>query len=324
MKTLNSTAKISPGASPNSLPTKKKSLFKRLYAQKELQLMVLFGLVFVFIFRFLPAYGLQLAFKELIPGRSIGDSPWVGLKHFQDFFSSGYAGIVFYNTFVLSFLRILFGFPLPIIFALLLNEIASKRARSLVQGISYLPHFMSWVICSSVLFTIFAGNGGTINFVLMKLGIIHQQINWFSEPKYFWPLLIITDNWKEVGWGAIIYVAAIAGIPNDIYESASLDGAGKLKQALYITIPCIMPTVVIMLVLRLGNILDAGFDQILILRNSAIGSASYILDVYVYDTGIQAARYGYATAVGLFKSVVGFVFIWLSNSFAKKYDMGIW
>lgn len=139
--------------------------------------MVLFGLVFVFIFRFLPAYGLQLAFKELIPGRSIGDSPWVGLKHFQDFFSSGYAGIVFYNTFVLSFLRILFGFPLPIIFALLLNEIASKRARSLVQGISYLPHFMSWVICSSVLFTIFAGNGGTINFVLMKLGIIHQQIN---------------------------------------------------------------------------------------------------------------------------------------------------
>jgi putative aldouronate transport system permease protein len=177
MKTLNSTAKISPGASPNSLPTKKKSLFKRLYAQKELQLMVLFGLVFVFIFRFLPAYGLQLAFKELIPGRSIGDSPWVGLKHFQDFFSSGYAGIVFYNTFVLSFLRILFGFPLPIIFALLLNEIASKRARSLVQGISYLPHFMSWVICSSVLFTIFAGNGGTINFVLMKLGIIHQQIN---------------------------------------------------------------------------------------------------------------------------------------------------
>jgi putative aldouronate transport system permease protein len=324
MKVSDPIVQMSPSSSGTSTLLKKKSLIKRMLAQKELQLMVLFGLVFVVIFRFVPAYGLQLAFKELIPGRGISDSPWVGLKHFRDFFASGYAGIVFYNTFALSFLRILFGFPLPIIFALLLNEISSNRTRSIVQGVSYLPHFMSWVICSSVLFTIFAGSGGTINVLLIKLGILHQAINWFSEPSYFWPLLIITDNWKEMGWGAIIYVAAIAGIPNEIYESSRLDGASRLKQALYITLPCIMPTVVIMLVLRLGNILDAGFDQILILRNSAIGSASYILDVYVYDTGMQAARYGYATAVGLFKSIVGFIFIWISNSFARKYDMGIW
>ncbi|NLW01533.1 MAG: sugar ABC transporter permease [Clostridiales bacterium] len=302
----------------------KRNFWGQLMKQKELQIMVIIGMLFIIVFRFVPIYGIQLAFKELLPGKGIWDSPWVGMKHYKDFFYGGYFSSVMYNTIMLSFLRIILCFPVPIIFALLLNEIKSSKSRSLIQGISYLPHFLSWVIVFGVISSVFSRDTGVLNGLLMDLGIIEKPIHFFGMPKLFWPLMIITDIWKNTGWNAIIYMAAIAGIDPQLYESAVIDGANRFKQVIHITIPLLMPTIVILLILRVGAILDAGFDQILVFRNPIVYEKANVIDIYVYDVGLLQGRYSYATAVGLFKSVVGFILIWISNYFANKQEMGIW
>ena len=302
----------------------KKSLISRLLAQKELQLMVIPGILLLIVFKYLPIYGLQLAFKSFDITRSIWESEWVGFQHFYEFFTSPYFGEVMRNTVGISLLKIVFTFPVPIIFALLLNEIESSKARSFVQGISYLPHFISWVVCYGLISVVISKDGGTINSILLNLGLIEEPIHFIGESKYFWPILIITDNWKEMGWGAIIYMAAISGVDPQIYESAEIDGANRLQKTIYITIPSILPTIVIMLVLRMGSILEAGFDQIFVFRNPMVGDVSNIIDTYVYDAGIKQGRYDYATAIGMFKSVVAFFMVWASNWVANKNEMGIW
>jgi len=303
---------------------KKKSFIVRFSKQIPLQIMVLIGMAFIVFFRFVPIYGLQLAFKELIPGKGIWDARFVGFKHFEDFFLSGNAGRVLGNTLGLSFLKILISFPMPILFALLLNEIQSYRARSLVQGISYLPHFLSWVVVMGVVSGILQREGGVINGMLMGLGMIKDPIHFLGEPKLFWPVLILLEVWKGTGWSAIVYMASISSIDPQLYEAARVDGAGKFRQILNITLPAIMPTVAIMLILRVGSILDAGFDQILVFRNSITHDKASILDVYVYDVGSKQGRFGYATAVGLFKSVVGLIMVSTSNMIARHFEMGLW
>ncbi|MFV0399025.1 MAG: ABC transporter permease [Oscillospiraceae bacterium] len=304
---------------------KRKSPFLgRLKKQTSLQLMVWFGLAFIIVFRIFPIYGMQLAFKELLPGMSIAQSPWVGLKHFENFFYSGAFTQVMANTITLSLAKILIGFPIPVIFALLLNEIRSHRAKSLVQGISYLPYFLSWVVIFGVTNGLLAMQGGVINDLLMAMGIIQSPIHFLGTPSMFKPLMVILDVWKEAGWGAIIYMAAIAGIDEQLYEAARVDGAGRLRQIFAITLPLIMPTVVIMLILRVGNILDAGFDQILVFRNAITHDVANILDIYVYDIGLKQGRFGYATAVGLFKSIISFGLVYGTNKIASRYDMGFW
>ncbi|MGI6200498.1 MAG: ABC transporter permease [Christensenellales bacterium] len=309
-------------------PKKKKPFFQRLWAQRELQLMVLPGLILVIVFRFFPIYGLQLAWKDFAAQLGIWASPvadpWY--KHFMDFFADKYFGQVMYNTICLSLLKIVFGFPMPILMAMLLNEVKSNKIKSLVQGISYLPHFISWVICYGILAQIFARDGGTINSILQALGLQDKEnpIFWFGEPSKFWGLMICFDIWKETGWSAIIYMAAIAGVDAEIYEAARIDGANRFKQAWYITLPSIIPTVVIMLILRTGSVLDTGFDQLLVFRNSIVADPARTLDLYVYDVGMQQGRYGYATAVGLFKSLVAFILVFTTNKIASKAEMGIW
>ena len=299
-------------------------LLVRLLRQKELQLMVIPGILLIIVFRFFPIYGLQIAFKELNPVLGVWGSPWIGWKNFHDFIFSPVFANVMYNTIMISLLKLAFTFPVPILFALLLNELRSGKARTLFQGISYLPHFMSWVICAGVFASIFAKDGGTLNNLLLAVGLISEPIHFMGEPKLFWPILIVLQNWKEMGWSAIIFMAAIVGIDSEIYDSAKIDGANRYQQMFSITLPCILPTVAILLILRVGHILDAGFDQILVFRNPLVADVANIIDTHVLDTGIQHGRFGYATAVGMFKSVIGFLLILLSNHFARKQNMGIW
>jgi putative aldouronate transport system permease protein len=229
-----------------------------------------------------------------------------------------------YNTIVLSLANIIIGFPIPVIFALLLNEFKRRSTKTILQAISYLPYFFSWVVVFGVMNGVLAFQGGIVNNVLQALRIIQEPVNFLATPLLFKPLMVVLNIWKEAGWGAIIYTAAIAGIDEQLYEAAKVDGAGRFRQILSITIPLIMPTVAIMLVLRCGAILDAGFDQILVFRNAVTHDVANILDIFVYDIGLRQGRFGYATAVGLFKSVIGFGMVLGANKVASRYGMGFW
>jgi putative aldouronate transport system permease protein len=298
------------------------SLLSTLRKQASLQIMALIGLAFLIFFRIVPIYGLQLAFKELLPGFTIQRSPWVGLKHFSNFFMSGDFALVMRNTITLSLAHLIVGFPVPIIFALLLNDIRVQKIKAVIQGISYLPYFLSWVVVFGVLNGILAFQGGVLNSILLALRLIREPISFLGTPIIFKPLMVVTAIWKDAGWGAIIYTAAIAGIDEQLYEAARVDGAGKFRQIISITIPLIIPTVIIMFILRCGAILDAGFDQILVFRNPVTHNTANILDIFVYDVGLQQGRFGYATAVGLFKSVVSFCMVFGANKLASRHNMG--
>jgi putative aldouronate transport system permease protein len=298
------------------------NLLGTLRKQASLQIMALIGLAFLVFFRIVPIYGLQLAFKELLPGFTIQRSPWVGLKHFNNFFMSGDFALVMRNTITLSLAHLAIGFPIPIIFALILNEIRVQKIKAVIQGISYLPYFLSWVVVFGVLNGILAFQGGVLNSILLGLHLIREPISFLGTPALFKPLMVITAIWKDAGWGAIIYTAAIAGIDEQLYEAARVDGAGKFRQIISITIPLIIPTVIIMFILRCGAILDAGFDQILVFRNPVTHGTANILDIFVYDVGLQQGRFGYATAVGLFKSIVSFCMVFGANKLASRHGMG--
>jgi putative aldouronate transport system permease protein len=292
--------------------------------QLGLQLMVLIGMGFIIFFNFVPFYGIQLAFKELMPAKGIWGSPWVGLKHFRDFINSMHFSEVMTNTIGLSFLKILFAFPAPIIFALLLSEIKSYRGRSLIQGVTYIPHFLSWVIFYGVVASILARDGGSLNSLLLALGIIKEPIHFLASVKLFWPLMILLDIVKETGWSTILYMAAIAGVDPQLFEAARVDGASRFKQILHITLPGLIPLVVTLLILRVGSILNAGFDELLVFRNNIVFDKANIIDIYVMDTGLVQGRFGYATAVGLFKSAIGFILVYSANKLASKFDQGLW
>lgn len=298
-------------------------LAKKIRRQLPYLIMVWIGLAFVIFFRFVPIYGIQLAWKDLIPGMSIADSPWVGWKHFQQFFAYGSFATIMTNTLVLSFAKILFGFPAPIIFALMLNEIRSTGVKSVVQAVSYLPHFISWVVIYGIMSNILGREGGTLNSILMSLGIVNEPIHFLGSINLFWPLMVILDIWKECGWSAIIYMAAMASIDPTLYEAAVVDGASKWRQIISITLPCIVPTIITLLILRVGGILNAGFDQLMSFRNNIVWDKANIIDVYVNDVGLTQGRFGYATAVGLFQSVVGFIMVMGTNKLANRADMGI-
>ena len=300
-----------------------RKLGKTIKRQLPYLVMVWIGLAFVVFFRFVPIYGIQLAWKELIPGMSIVESPWVGWKHFHQFFAYGSFATIMTNTLVLSFAKIIFGFPAPIIFALMLNEIRSSSVKSVVQAVSYLPHFISWVVIYGIMSNILGREGGTVNSVLMSLGLISEPIHFLGSVNLFWPLMVILDIWKECGWSAIIYMAAMASIDPTLYEAAVVDGASKWRQIISITLPCIVPTIITLLILRVGGILNAGFDQLMSFRNNIVWDKANIIDVYVNDVGLTQGRFGYATAVGLFQSVVGFIMVMGTNKLANRADMGI-
>lgn len=293
------------------------SLLRRLLAQRHIQMMALLGLAWMIVFNYIPMYGIIIAFKEFNIVKSISSAPWVGLEHFKEFFAADDFWIVMKNTLGISFLKLFIGFPLPILFALFLNEVRSIRYKKLVQTISYLPHFLSWVILGGIL-TNWLADVGIINNILMGLGLIREPISYLAEPSYFWGIVVTSDIWKELGWSAIIYLAAVASISPEMYEAATIDGAGRFQKMWYITLPSIKATISILFILAVGGVLNSNFDQILVLRNTLNESASNVIDIYVYHTGMLNGRYSYSTAVGLFKSVIALILLLVANKVTKK------
>ncbi|MFD3259690.1 ABC transporter permease [Paenibacillus lentus] len=290
---------------------------RKLYRQRHIQVMALLGIAWIILFNYVPMYGIIIAFKDYRIIKSIAEAPWVGFEHFKAFFEDDNFGNVMKNTLGISLIKLIIGFPLPIIFALFLNEIRSIRFKKAIQTISYLPHFLSWVVLGGILATWLA-DVGIINNILLALNLIKEPISYLAEPDYFWGIIITSDIWKELGWSAIIYLAAISSVSPDLYEAATIDGAGRFQKMWYVTLPSIKSTISILFILAVSGVLNSNFDQILVLRNALNESASNVIDIYVYQTGMLSGRFSYSTAVGLFKSVIALILLLIANSVTKK------
>ncbi|WP_284638392.1 ABC transporter permease [Paenibacillus silviterrae] len=284
---------------------------------KYLFLMLAPVLLYYIIFEYGPLYGVQIAFKDYRIREGILGSPWVGFKHFIYLFTSSPDFFrIMKNTLLLSFYHIVFGFPAPIVLALLFNEIRIEMFKRITQTISYLPHFLSWVVLSGLLITILSPTTGTVNQLLSMVGM--EPIYFLGDPQYFRFTLVVSSIWKEVGWGTIIYLAALAGVDPALYEAAVMDGANRWKQTWHITLPGIIPVITIMFIFRIGAVLNAGFDQVLNLYSPNTYSVGDILDTYVYRAGLTQLQYSLTAAVGLFKNVVAFTLVLLTNYMVKK------
>lgn len=287
--------------------------------------MVIPGLLFVFVFNYIPMYGVLMAFQDYNIFKGMAGSEWVGLKHFKLFFSDARFFEIMRNTVVISGLKILIGFPAPIILALMLNEVRKMMFKRVVQTITYLPHFLSWVIVAGFATSILATESGSLNILLEQLRLIDEPINFLSIGEYFWAIIISTNLWKSIGFASIVYIAAIAGVDPQLYEAASLDGASKFKQMYLITIPSIMPIIVIFFILEVGNLLSAGFEDLLLLgSNPILRPVSDVIDTYVYRVGISNSLYSYATAVGLFKAVISVILLTVANQIARRSGNSLW
>lgn len=297
--------------------------FKGYKVHLTLTLMILPTILYFIIFHYVPMYGITLAFKQFKISQGIIKSPWVGLKHFNDLFNLPTFKRALTNTIIISLSKLAAGFPMPIILALMLNEVRHLKFKKVIQTISYFPHFLSWVILAGLFIQLLSPSTGIINHILQAMGM--EKIFFMGSNKHFRSILIITDVWKGMGWGSIIYLAAIAGISVELYEAAICDGASRFQRMLYITLPSILPTITILLILNVGGILSAGFDQILNMYNTAVYESADIIDTYVYRTGLEKMKYSLSTAVGLFKNVIGFVLVIVTNYISKKVtDSGIW
>lgn len=273
-------------------------------------------MLYYIIFEYIPIYGIMIAFQDYAPGRPFIGSEWIGLKNFQLVFSSKPFMEALRNTILISFYKIIMGFPFPIIIAFLLNEIRSVKFKRSIQTAIYFPHFVSWVIVGGILVSMFSINDGLFNQIFKQLGF--NSVNIMSNPKYFRGLLVASSMWKEAGMQSIIYLAAIAGVDVQIYEAAIIDGANKWQQTRYVTLPGIASTIAILFVLRLGSVLSAGMEQTLVLLNPLVAGVGENIDTFVYKVGLGQGNYSFSTAVGLFKSLVGYMLIMSSNWLSKK------
>jgi len=303
----------------HSISRKKQTrkFLNKLFAQRYLQVMALLGVAWILVFNYAPMYGIIIAFKQFNIIHPISEAPWVGLTYFKEFIEAEEFWIVIKNTLGISLIKLFIGFPLPIIFALFLNELRSLRYKKFIQTVSYMPHFLSWVVLGGIMAT-WLSDVGIINELLVYLNVINEPIYFLAEPQYFWGIIIASDIWKEIGWSAIIYLAAIAGVNPEMYEAATIDGAGRFQKMWYVTIPSIKAAITILFILAISGILNSNFDQILVLRNSLNQSASDVIDIYVYRTGLQSGRYSLATAVGLLKAILALIILLIANKTMKK------
>ena len=304
------------------MQSSKKGIFSTIYNQRQLIVLTFPFLIMVLIFNYFPLWGWLLAFKDYKPYLGFQNSEWVGFKNFVDLFSDVYFFQALRNTLVISFLKLIFNFLSSITFAILLNEIKNMLFKRTVQTISYLPHFVSWVVAANIVYTVLSPDYGIINELLVKFHILKEPINFLGEPKYFWLIAPITEVWKEMGWNAIIYLAAMTNIDPQLYEAASIDGAGRLKRIWYITLPGILPTVKILLIMNVGWILNAGFEQMYLLQRPSTLDYSDILETYILRYGIGSGRWSYATAAGIFNSVVSLILVTTANKIASKIGEG--
>ncbi len=272
-----------------------------------------FVLYFV-LFHYIPMYGALISFKDFAPARGVWDSPWVGFKHFTEFFNSYYFGRLLRNTLVISFSSLVWGFPAPIILALLLNEVRSTFFKRTVQSLTYVPHFISIVVIAGMVID-FTQIRGVVNDLVTLFG--GEKIAFLQEPKYFVPLYVITGIWQEVGWGTIIYLAALSSIDPGLYEAATIDGANRFQRLMHITFPSLLPTIMILFIMRMGAMMSVGHEKIILLYNPANYETADVINTFVYRKGLLEMSWSYSTAIGLFNSAVNFVFLIGANQISR-------
>lgn len=288
------------------------------WKNKYLYIMLIPGIIYFALFRYAPMYGIIISFKNYVPFLGIHGSQWVGFDHFRNFFDSPDFLRLLGNTLWISFLSIAIAFPIPIFLAVLLNELRNALYKKFIQTCVYIPHFLSWTIVVGLTHTLFSVNGGVI--VELVQSIFGERINFLADPNWFRPMIILQGVWKGAGWGTIIFLAALSRVSPEQYEAAIMDGAGRMRRIWHITLPAIRPTIVIMLILTMGSVLNTGFDQIFLMTNALNRSVADVFDTYVYQVGINQGSYSYSTAVGLFKSIVGIILILGTDFIAKRVD----
>lgn len=281
-----------------------------------LYVMVTPGLLYFLVFKYFPMWGIFISLQDYQPFLGFWGSKWVGFKHFDRFFSDPWFWILFKNTFILALYNLIFFFPLPIILALLLNEVRHAFFKRFIQTAIYIPHFVSWVVTVGIAYIFFTTEGGLVNELIVRFG--GDKINFLLSEAWFRPLIVSEMIWKEAGWGTILFLAALAGVDPTLYEAAKIDGANRGRQLWHITLPAIRSTIVILLILRLGHFLDTGFEQIFLMLNGMNRNVGEVFDTYVYTSGIQQGQFSFSSAVGLFKSAVGLILVVAANYLAKK------
>ncbi|SFM27270.1 putative aldouronate transport system permease protein [Paenibacillus sp. 1_12] len=291
-------------------------LWQQLIKYRYIYLLTLPGMLYFILFKFGPMWGLLISFQDYNPFQGFWGSEWVGFKHFRELFVSEYFYIMARNTFLINIFGLVFSFPLPILLALMLNEIRHEAFKRINQTIIYLPHFLSWVVVASMTFFMLSTDVGIINKIMMGFGM--KPVSFLSNPNYFWGLITAQGIWKDAGWGTIIFLAAMAGVDPQRYEAAVVDGASRLRQIWHITLPAIRPTIIILLILRLGHIADVGFEQLLLMQNSLVLPVAEVFDTYAFNQGIVRGQISVGVAVGMFKGLVGLVLVMSSNFIIKK------
>jgi len=301
-----------------SAPVRKVSTLRtRLIKNRYIYLLVLPGFLYFLIFKYGPMWGLLLAFQKYNPFLGFFGSPWVGFQHFADLFASDQFYIMLRNTLLINVFNLVFYFPVPIILALMLNEVRHEVFKRINQSIVYLPHFLSWVVVASMTFFLLSTDIGIVNKILYTLGF--EPFPFLSKPEFFWALLTLQNIWKDAGWGTIIFLAAIAGVDPARYEAAVMDGASRFRQIWHITLPAIRPTILILFILRFGNMADVGFEQVLLMMNPYVKSVADVFDTYAYMQGILNGQISIGVAVGMFKGVVGLVLLYTANTIVKRF-----
>lgn len=306
------------------IPSKPKNkTWRKIWKYRYIYLFMLPAIIWFIIFAYGPMFGLVLAFKDYKYNLGMFRSPGVGLKYFKNFLSDPMFFHVIGNTLKISLLKIAFGFPAPIILALMLNAVMNAKFKKIVQTVSYMPYFVSWVVVITMMSKFLSPTNGLINDIRVQKGL--EAVYYQGEPRLFYPLVILSDIWKNIGWGSIIYLAALTGIDPGLYEAAEIEGAGRWAKTWHITLPGIRPTIGILFIMGLGGILNAGFEQILLMQTPPVMQVAEVLDTYVLQRGLKMNQFGYATAVGLFSSVISLILVVITNYFSRKYtEVSLW
>lgn len=301
----------------------KKPLVQQYIKYKHFFFMLFPVILYYIIFHYAPMYGIIIAFKDFYPLKGIWGSPWAGFKYFQELFTGMYFLPVLKNTIIISFYKLIFGFPAPILLCLLLNEVRHNRFKRVVQSITYLPHFISWVVLAGMVIEILSPSRGPINIILQMLG--SEPVFFIAEAKWFRGVLVVSDIWRSIGWSSIVFLAAVTNIDPELYDVADLDGAGRFRKVWNITLPSITPVIVIMFIFAVGKLINDDFEQVYNLLNTKVMGVGDVISTYTYREGLQRMNYSYSTAVGLFKNVVSFSLVMIANFIARKVsDYAIW
>jgi len=295
-----------------------KRFFRTMIQQKYLYLMSLPFVIWIIVFSYVPIWGWLMAFQNYKPRNNILNQDWVGFKHFIELFSDERFYLVLRNTLAMSTMGLIVSFTVPVIFALLLNELRQQFFKRTIQTIAYLPHFVSWVVVSGIVTKMLSTDGGAVNDLLMSLHLINEPIQFMAKGEWFWSIVTVADAWKETGWNTIIFLAAMSGIDPELYEASTVDGAGRFKKMWHITLPGIRTTFMVLFILSIGHLISIGFEKQFLLRNPLVNDYAEVLDLYALNYGVNLGRYSYGTAIGIFNSVVSIILVFLANFIYKK------